>query len=61
MWSRNINGKKEYNTKNAPAVSVLTRNVVDELNKDATYKTAIDEIIDEISEDKFNIESFLSI
>ncbi len=52
--------KKNSNTKNAPAVTALTKNVVDELNKNMSYKVAIDEIIDEISEDKFNIESFLS-
>lgn len=52
--------KKNDHTKTVPAVETLTNKVVDELNKNKSYKAAIDEIRDEISKDKFNIESFLS-
>lgn len=52
--------KKNKETKNAPAVAAMTRNVVSELKKNPKYETAIDEIVTEITREKFNIESFLS-
>lgn len=52
--------KKNQHTKNVPAVNVLTKNVVQEIKKNDLYSVAIDEIIDEITIARFNIESFLS-
>ena len=51
--------KKNNFTKNVPAVTVLTKNIVEELKQKPEYKT-IDEIIEEITKSKFTIESFLS-
>ena len=52
--------QKHHNTKNVPAVGTMTQNIVTELKKDPIYAQAIDEIIEEVTREKFNIESFLS-
>lgn len=52
--------KKNGNTITAPTVKGLTDYVVTKLREDPQYSAAIDEIITEITEDKFHIESFLS-
>lgn len=43
-----------------PAVGAMTNNIVNKLRTNPLYNKVIDEIIDEITEPKFNIESFLS-
>lgn len=52
--------KKNGNTITAPTVKGLTDYVVTKLREDPQYSAAIDEIITEITKDKFHIESFLS-
>lgn len=52
--------KKNNLTKNAPAVKIMTENVVNELKNNSMYAAAIEEIKEEITESRFNIESFLS-
>lgn len=52
--------KKNQFTKNAPAVKIMTENVVNELKNNSIYAAAIEEIKEEITESRFNIESFLS-
>lgn len=52
--------RKNRDTITAPTVKGLTDYVVTKLRKDPQYSAAIDEIITEITEDKFHIESFLS-
>lgn len=52
--------QKNDETKNIPAVTKMTQNVVEKLRRDPLYEKAINEIIEEITESKFSIESFLT-
>lgn len=52
--------KKNEDSINIPAIGKMTELIEEKLNKTNKYKTAIVEIKQEIGENKFNIESFLS-
>jgi hypothetical protein len=52
--------KDKIKSKNIPAISKMTSDIETELFKTDNYKTAIDEIKNEIGKDKYTIETLLS-
>jgi hypothetical protein len=53
--------KKNEKSLTVPAIGKMTTDIVEDVsNKEAKYKTALDEIKDELGSDNFNIETILS-
>lgn len=52
--------RKNKHSLNIPAINKMTEDIITELNKNKKFKSAIEQIRQEIGPDKFNIETFLS-